>query len=174
MLFPPLSCSLLLQRSSNSENDAATTIVTTDATAAKGKNRSERLQQLFLFLFFFSFFSRRLITSSLLPAPPPPHTNKHQSTDLTNGATVKSWLPKANLTVDLSQAGVVAVKTDSGAVAKVTEANVPAGAAVVHLVDAVLVPTPEAIKEAPARVAAWKAKKAASPSAAPRRLAERI
>ena len=97
-----------------------------------------------------------------------------KSTDLTNGATVKSWLPKANLTVDLSQAGVVAVKTDSGAVAKVTEANVPAGAAVVHLVDAVLVPTPEAIKEAPARVAAWKAKKAASPSAAPRRLAERI
>jgi hypothetical protein len=38
----------------------------------------------------------------------------------------------------------------------------------------VLVPTPEAIKEAPARVAAWKAKKAMSPSSAPRKLAERM
>ena len=97
-----------------------------------------------------------------------------QSTELTNGAVVKSWLPGANLTIDLSKPGVVAVKSDSGSVAKVTTADVPAGAAIVHLVDAVLVPTPEAIKEAPARSAAWMAKKAASPSAAPRRLAERF
>ena len=110
------------------------------------------------------------LTFSLSFHPLPPR----QSSELTNGAVVKSWLPNANLTIDLSKPGVVAVKTDSGSTAKVTTADVAAGAAVVHLVDAVLVPTPEAIKEAPARVAAWKAKIAAAPSAAPRRLAERM
>lgn len=87
---------------------------------------------------------------------------------------MKSWLPKANLTIDLSSAPKsVIVKTDSGSSAKVTKADVAAGSAVVHLVDAVLQPRSEDIQKAPERVAAWKAKKAASPSAAPRRLQER-
>lgn len=94
-----------------------------------------------------------------------------KSNELKNGAVVKSWLPKANLTVDLSS-GVV-VKTDSGSAAKVTKADIAAGNSVVHLVDAVLQPRSEDIQKAPERVAAWKAKKAGAPSAAPRRLQER-
>jgi uncharacterized surface protein with fasciclin (FAS1) repeats len=135
----------------------------TGGAAARAPHERRRgVQRFFLSVFFF------------LTAIPTPPLKIKQSTELTNGAVVKSWLPGANLTIDLSKPGVVAVKSDSGSVAKVTTADVPAGAAIVHLVDAVLVPTPEAIKEAPARSAAWKAKKAASPSAAPRRLAERF
>jgi len=131
---------------------------------------------------FYEFFSRARSPSlslSLSHAPtsqqPTARNNAcQQSNELKDGAVVKSWLPKANLTVDLSsKPGTVVIKTDSGSTAKVTKADVAAGNAVVHLVDAVLQPRSEDIQKAPERVAAWKAKKAGAPSAAPRRLQER-
>lgn len=170
---------------------AATPALSTLLAAVKAANLTEKLSdpKLKTTLFaptndaFAAYLSANNLTAAQLLASPDlkwilkNHFVKKaaiKSTELTNGAVVKSWLPGANLTIDLSKPGVVAVKSDSGSVAKVTTADVPAGAAIVHLVDAVLVPTPEAIKEAPARSAAWMAKKAASPSAAPRRLAERF
>ena len=183
--------SIFTAESSIASVAAATPALSTLLAAVKAANLTEKLSNSTIktTLFaptndaFAAYLAKNNLTADQLLASPDlkwilkQHFVKKaalKSTDLTNGAVVKSWLPGANLTVDLSKAGVVAVKSDSGSVAKVTTADVPAGAAIVHLVDAVLVPTPEAIKEAPARVAAWKAKKAASPSAAPRRLAERI
>ena len=76
-----------------------------------------------------------------------------KSTDLMNGQSVPTKLGGAPLTVDLSK-GVVIKGTESSA--NVIKADVPAGAAVVHVVDAVLVPSTANIADAKAK---WDAKK---------------
>jgi len=91
-----------------------------------------------------------------------------------DGASVKSWLPGSNVTFSTAGGGVTA--STPGSKAKVTKADVAAGAGIVHVIDAVLVPPPQALAEAPAKSAAWKANKAGAPAKAPtaaRKLAER-
>lgn len=91
-----------------------------------------------------------------------------------DGASVKSWLPGSNVTFSTAGGGVTA--STPGSKAKVTKADVAAGAGIVHVIDAVLVPPPQALAEAPAKSAAWRANKAGAPAKAPtaaRKLAER-
>ena len=80
-----------------------------------------------------------------------------KSTDLKNGQVVPTKLGGAPLTVDLSK-GVVIKGSESSA--NVITADVPAGAAVVHVVDAVLVPSTANIADAKAKWEATKAEKA--------------
>ena len=101
-----------------------------------------------------------------------------KAADIKNGTVVKTWLPDANIT--LTTDGGVVTATGARSSGKVTTADIPAGAAVIHIVDGVIRPSKEAIKAGPAKEAAWKAARAArSPAAAPglsksRRLAERV
>lgn len=78
-----------------------------------------------------------------------------KAADLKNGQTVPTKLGGAPLSLDLSGKGVVVKGTESQA--NVITADVPAGASVVHVVDAVLVPSTADIAEAKAK---WDAKKA--------------
>lgn len=100
-----------------------------------------------------------------------------KAADIKNGTVVKTWLPDANVTLVTDGGGVTAVGARSSG--KVTTADIPAGSAIIHIVDGVIKPSKEAIKAGPAKEAAWKAAwKAKSPAAAPglsksRRLAER-
>lgn len=82
------------------------------------------------------------------------------SADLTNGQVLPSKLGGAPLTVDLSN-GVVIKAAESSA--SVISADVPAGASIVHVVDAVLVPSSANIADAKAK---WEAKKAEKAAAA--------
>lgn len=101
-----------------------------------------------------------------------------KAADIKNGTVVKTWLPDANIT--LTTDGGFVTATGARSSGKVTTADIPAGAAVIHIVDGVIRPSKEAIKAGPAKEAAWKAARAArSPAAAPglsksRRLAERV
>jgi uncharacterized surface protein with fasciclin (FAS1) repeats len=79
-----------------------------------------------------------------------------QSSQLKDGQVVETKLGGAPLTIDLSSTpGSVIVKGAESS-AKVISADVPAGNSVVHVIDAVLVPSSSQIAEAKAK---WEAKK---------------
>jgi transforming growth factor-beta-induced protein len=79
-----------------------------------------------------------------------------KSTDLKDGQTVSTKLGGAPLTLDLSSTPGSVIVKGSESSAKVISADVPAGNSVVHVIDAVLVPSSSQIAEAKAK---WEAKK---------------
>lgn len=101
-----------------------------------------------------------------------------KSGDIPQGnTTVKTWLADAPITVNKENGAVTAIGARGSG--KVVVADIGAGNAVIHIVDGVIKPSKEAIKNGPAKEAEWRAKKAGAPAAAPgksksRRLAERI
>lgn len=67
------------------------------------------------------------------------------SADLMDGQILPTLLGTSSLTVDLS-AGDVVINSETGGMANVTSADIPACDAVVHVIDSVLVPDTDALQ----------------------------